>query len=72
MTSRVVREGETHPYPGQLKEIIISCDQMDCNKSVNDQELKEGGGLKEMGWSIVPIADTVRHYCPEHPRDSEA
>lgn len=68
MTSRVVREGPTHPYPGQLKEIIISCDQMDCDKSVTDQDVKAGGSLKEMGWTVVPMSDTVRHYCPEHRR----
>jgi hypothetical protein len=66
MTSVVVRNGEGHTFPGGLKEIIISCDRMSCDKSVNDSEVHAGGGLKKMGWTFMPINGTVRHYCPEH------
>lgn len=66
MTSRTVRNGPGHAFPGGLKEIIISCDQMSCTRSLNDQEIQAGGGLKEMGWSTAYLNNQLRHYCPEH------
>lgn len=69
MTSKVVRMGAGHQFPGELKEIVISCDHMSCDKSVNDSEVREGGGLKKMGWSVSPSTGVLRHYCPEHPRN---
>jgi hypothetical protein len=68
MTSRVIRGGEGAKFPGELTAVIISCDQMDCSKSINDTEIRAGGGLKNMGWDAVAISGTQRHYCPEHKR----
>lgn len=71
MTSRCVPEGEGHPFPGKLKEIVISCDHMSCSKAVNDKTIEAGGGLKNMGWEATFIDHTMRHYCPEHRRTKE-
>lgn len=69
MTSRVVRMGPGDKDPGKLKEIIISCDQMDCYTAVNDEQIRVGGGLKEMGWTTGTAEGyELRHYCPEHKR----
>lgn len=65
MTSRVIRGGEGK-CPGALAAIIVSCDNMECETSIDDKKIAKGGGLKEMGWSTVPINGTVRHYCPKH------
>lgn len=70
MTSRTVQNGPSHPFPGGLKEIIISCDQMDCSTALNDKEIQAGGGLKEMGWEAVFLDHAMRHYCPDHRRTS--
>lgn len=69
MTSVVVRMGEGHESPGKLKEIIISCDHIDCMKSESDTTIRSKGGLKEMGWQAVFISPKMRHYCPEHRRE---
>lgn len=69
MTSRTIRGGEGAKFPGELTAIIISCDQIDCLKSVNDTEVREGGGLKNMGWESAAVNGAMRHYCPEHTRD---
>lgn len=68
MTSRVIRNGVGTEHPGSLKEIIVSCDHMSCTKSMNDTAIKDGGGLKEMGWEAVCQNGVMRHYCPEHNR----
>lgn len=68
MTSRVVREGPGHEFPGRVKEIIISCDQMDCTKAENDATIRANGGLKKMGWDAIFLDHKMRHYCPEHRR----
>lgn len=68
MTSRVIRMGEGDESPGKLKEIVISCDQMNCTTSVNDTIVAVGGGLKKMGWQTLPRSGVMRHYCPEHNR----
>lgn len=66
MTSQTIRHGTGHQFPGQLKEIIISCDQMSCSTALNDTQIRDGGGLTAMGWQALPIDGAVRHYCPEH------
>lgn len=66
MTSTVVRHGAGHPFPGQLREIIISCDNPDCTLQLNDTQIREGGGLKNMGWDAVPEVGELHHYCPDH------
>lgn len=71
MTSTTVRNGEGHPFPGGLKEIIISCDELDCTVAVNNTEIQAGGGLKAMGWTVSPYPGQLRHYCPDHPQDSK-
>jgi hypothetical protein len=71
MTSTVVRMGEEHEFPGRVKEIIISCDQIDCTTSLNDTTIRAGGGLKEMGWEATFVDRAMRHYCPEHRRTKE-
>lgn len=63
MTSRFMRD------KGELIAIVIACDQMDCDTSVDDTEIKNSGGLKEMGWTVVPVPGGLHHYCPEHRRD---
>lgn len=68
MTSRVIRQGPDHPRPGELKEIVIHCDQMDCDEHTNDEHIRANGGLKEMGWTVVPQSDRLHHYCPKHSR----
>jgi hypothetical protein len=68
MTSRIIRNGEGHEFPGGLKEIVISCDHIDCTKAVNDTTIKAGGGLTEMGWEAFFRDKAMRHYCPEHRR----
>jgi hypothetical protein len=68
LTSRTIRNGDSHPFPGGMKEIVISCDQMDCGKAVNDDQIREGGGLKEMGWTAIFVERAMRHYCPDHKR----
>lgn len=68
MTSRVVLNGQGHPFPGGLKEIIISCDQMGCDVALNDKQIQEGGGLLEMGWTTTLLNKELRHYCPDHKR----
>ncbi len=69
MTSRVVRMGKGHLYPGQLKEIIISCDQMGCTHTLNDTQIRDAGGLTEMGWETSYVSGEMRHYCPDHRRN---
>lgn len=66
MTSRVIRGGPNAHFPGELQEIVISCDNIDCQKAVNDTQIREGGGLTEMGWEAAAINGVMRHYCPEH------
>lgn len=39
---------------------------MTCDVVKNDQEIKEAGGLKAMGWTTEVIDGQQRHYCPEH------
>lgn len=68
MTSRVVRMGEKHQFPGMLKEVIISCDQMDCPIALSDTDIRESGGLEKMGWSWIAVNGDMRHYCPAHRR----
>jgi hypothetical protein len=68
VTSRCVHMGEGHPFPGKLKEIIISCDNIDCTVAVNDTTIQAEGGLKKMGWEAAAIDGTMRHYCPKHRR----
>lgn len=68
MTSRVIREGEGSEWPGRLKEIVISCDHIDCTTAVNDEEIRVGGGLRKMGWEPAFMEHKMRHYCPAHKR----
>lgn len=68
MTSTVRHMGPGHVFPGQVKEIIIACDQIDCTVALNDTQIRDGGGLKKMGWEAVPLDGKMRHYCPEHRR----
>lgn len=68
MTSRVIHNGEGHTFPGGVKEIVFTCDQMDCANTVNDQQIQAGGGLKEMGWQATFVTDSMKHYCPDHNR----
>ena len=67
MTTATIRVGEGAQFPGQLKEIIISCDQIDCEVRLNDTQIRGGGGLDNMGWSTVPREGKLLHYCPTHP-----
>lgn len=69
MTTNVVRNGPDHQFPGALKEIIIGCDQIDCDVSVTDAAVREGGGLKNMGWQVAPADGELHHYCPAHHRN---
>lgn len=71
MTSRCIREGEGSEWPGQLKEIVISCDHMSCTTAVNDETIKAGGGLRNMGWEATFQEHAMKHYCPEHRRTKE-
>lgn len=71
MTSRVIRQAPGEPNPGQVKEITISCDQIDCTASVNDEAISRGGGLKKMGWQAAFLDHKMRHYCPVHRRTKE-
>lgn len=64
MTSRVLRDH------GRLTEIKISCDHMSCSLVVNDKQVAEGGGLKEMGWQVAHQDGVARHYCPDHRREN--
>lgn len=66
MTSRVIRGGEGAKFPGELTAIIISCDRMTCDASVNDKQIRKAGGLTIMGWKAVPTNGELRHYCPKH------
>jgi hypothetical protein len=68
VTSLVVQNGEGHPFPGGLKEIIISCDHEDCDVAFNDKEIQANGGLKAMGWGTVfdDDARVLKHYCSGH------
>jgi hypothetical protein len=68
MSSRMIHNGEHHPFPGGLKAIIISCDHATCDKSLNDHQIADGGGLKTMGWQLLPLDCKVHHYCPDHRR----
>lgn len=68
MTSRVNRGGPDAQFPGQLTSIVISCDQMNCDKTVDDTDIHKGGGLKRMGWTVLPLGGAMRHYCPIHTR----
>lgn len=68
MTSRVVRDGPGAEFPGRLKEIVISCDNMSCTVSVNDEQIRAGGGLRKMGWEPAFMEHKMRHYCPAHNR----
>jgi hypothetical protein len=69
MTSRCVQNGPGHEWPGGLKEIIISCDHMTCLTALNDTQIRESGGLKQMGWTTAFDGTKLRHYCPDHPRN---
>jgi hypothetical protein len=71
VTSRVIQMGEGHPFPGKVKEIIISCDHIDCTTALNDTTIAAGGGLKKMGWEATFQAPSMKHYCPEHRRTKE-
>jgi hypothetical protein len=64
MTSRTIRD------QGRFREITISCDHMSCSVVVNDAQIGEGGGLKTMGWQVAHMDGKLRHYCPEHGRES--
>jgi hypothetical protein len=68
VTSRTIRGGPDAKFPGELTSIVISCDHLGCDKSANDTDIRDQGGLKAMGWQAVPIDGTVRHYCPDHNR----
>lgn len=68
MTSRVIHNGEGHPFPGGVKEIVISCDHMSCTTALSDTAIRAGGGLKAMGWETVFQNHQTRHYCPDHNR----
>lgn len=68
MSTEIVRNGPEHEFPGGLKEILISCDQLGCDVTINDTIVREGGGLTKMGWQAVPAAGQMEHYCPAHPR----
>lgn len=66
MSSTVVRNGEGHPWPGGLKEIIIACDHPGCTTQYTDKEIQAAGGLKEMGWEVPRCVGPIHHYCPAH------
>lgn len=66
MTLTVIQNDPGHRWPGGVKELRISCDRMTCDIVKNDQEIKEAGGLKAMGWTTEVIDGQQRHYCPEH------
>lgn len=68
MTTTVVRQGEDAKWPGELKEIRISCDDPSCDVVLTNTQIHEAGGLMKMGWSTVPRDGTLFHYCPEHAR----
>jgi len=69
MTSRTIRNGPGHPFPGGFKEIVISCDTMSCTKAVNNTEIQASGGLKAMGWTTAYLNNRLNHYCPEHSHE---
>jgi hypothetical protein len=57
----------SHP-PGAPFALIISCDQIDCTVSIDDKAIEAGGGLKELGWEVLPTNGKLHHYCPDHRR----
>lgn len=68
MTSKVIRGGKDAKFPGELTAINVSCDQIGCDKMVNDEEIRAGGGLNKMGWQAMPQDGELHHYCPDHNR----
>lgn len=62
MTSRY-----SHP-PGVPFALIVSCDHIDCATSIDDKAIAAGGGLKELGWEVLPTDGKLNHYCPDHRR----
>jgi hypothetical protein len=68
MTSNIQRGGPEAKFPGELTAIIISCDQIGCDKTVDDKEVRDGGGLMKMGWQVLPFDGKLHHYCPDHNR----
>lgn len=54
--------------PAAVRGLVISCEV--CGQEVDDQQLKDGGGLVEMGWSRRfnnrPEVRRNEYFCPEH------
>lgn len=48
------------------RQIVISCEF--CKARVDDDEIKEGGGLLEMGWHrrFNPTRRRNEYFCPNH------
>jgi hypothetical protein len=48
--------------PGELKEMIFSCDADGCDVKADDDHIAGSGGLRYMGW----WASGGKHFCPTH------
>lgn len=52
----------------KFRQCVIVCDT--CGAEVNDEQIKAGGGLIEMGWlrrfNNRPEARRNEYYCPAH------
>ena len=48
------------------RHIVISCEF--CPTKVNDADIKDGGGLVEMGWRrhFNPTIRRNEYFCPKH------
>jgi hypothetical protein len=63
MALQVVHDDrETH----LVRHLVISCDE--CGARVNDQQIKDGGGLLEMGWTrrFNSASRRNEYFCPAH------
>lgn len=52
--------------PRRVRHLVIACEE--CRAEVNDEQIKERGGLTEMGWLRRFNTATRRneYFCPEH------
>ena len=51
---------------GRVERLLISCDA--CGHELDDQTIKDGGGLTAMGWKRQFNEETRRneYFCPKH------
>lgn len=70
MTLTVIHNGPEHRWPGGVKELRVACDHEGCATKYNDTEIKDGGGLKMMGWTTSVVDGKHKHFCQVHAADS--